>query len=316
MAKLKQFYYKKNRLNQLKGFYATAINGSVTKAAKESNLSQSTITLQIQSLERDVQTKLFNRSQSGLTLTKDGQILFEMASQSLQSLDSLYENFLDKKKQQKPQIVNIAAHHISISYLLPKYIKKFSIQHPEVKLGIKNINAKKALTALLEEEIDIAIYPNVKTGNEFLAHHFCSFDPVLITATSHPLSKLNKIGLDDIATYNTIRLNKESISLPLFESVYKEFNFFTNIEFEDADWEIVKNYVRMGIGVGFVSEICVNKKDKTLFNYNLRDYFPAMDYNVLLKNGKIQDKVVLDLVKTIVGDDKFDNIYKKLPIIS
>lgn len=299
MSEIKQFYYKKNRLHQLRGFYYTAQFGSITKASKELNLGQSTITLQVQSLERDLNTKLFDRTPSGLKLTNDGLVLYDMSSQSLQAFDSLCENFLNKKKEEKPLKLNIAVHHIAISHLLPKYVKKFSTLHPEVTLVIKNIKLDMALEQLRKDEIDVAIYPNIKVGNEFLHQKICSYDPMLIMARGHPLSKLKHIKLTDIAKHNIIRIDKNLIALPLFESIFQEFNFYTNIEFENANWEIVKNYVRKGIGIGFVSEICIDERDKSIKSYNLRDFFPAMDYEIITKNGRMLDSVIVDFVNIL-----------------
>ena len=64
-----EFHYKKNRLQQIKGFYYTALLGSVSKASKIMKVNQSTVTLQIQSLEQYMGITLLNRSSKPLTLT-------------------------------------------------------------------------------------------------------------------------------------------------------------------------------------------------------------------------------------------------------
>ena len=301
MTEDKQFYYKKNRLQQLRGFYFVAQYGSVSKAAKEIGLNQSTVTLQLQSLERDLGLKLFNRSASGLNITQDGKGLYDVASKIIHEVDSVFESFLAKKNGKKLNKINIAIHHIAISYLLPKYVKKFTVMHPEVQFGIKNLRPDIALEKLRRDEIDIAIYPNIDVGDEFLSQKFCSYDPVLIMAKGHPLSKQEKLTLQDIANYNIVRIDQGLIALPLFETVFKEFNFHTNIEFENADWEIIKSYVRKGIGLGFVSQLCIDEKDDTLRTYNLREFFPAMDYKIVVKNGKKLDHVIVDFINMIDG---------------
>ena len=73
----KQFYYKKNRIQQLKGFYYTAKLGSPSKAAKHMCLGQSTVTMQVQSLERDLNTKLFVKARGNFELTNDGHLLYK-----------------------------------------------------------------------------------------------------------------------------------------------------------------------------------------------------------------------------------------------
>ncbi|MBL6664891.1 MAG: LysR family transcriptional regulator [Rickettsiales bacterium] len=305
MSVTKQFYYKKNRLQQLRGFHSVARCGSISKAAKELNLNQSTVTLQIQSLERDLQIKLFDRVASGLLMTEAGKEFLDMTSKITQEVDSVFESFLYRRERKKLNKVNIAVHHIAISYLLPKYVKKFSVLHSEVKLGIKNVRPSMALDLLRRDEVDMAIYPNIDVGGEFLSQEFCSYDPVLIMPKGHPLSRYDKIALADIANYNIVRIDQGLVTLPIFESVFKEFKFHTNIEFENADWEIIKSYVRKGIGLGFVSQICVDERDDSLRYYNLREFFPAMNYKIIVKHGRKLDQVIVDFINMIDGVDLF-----------
>jgi DNA-binding transcriptional LysR family regulator len=66
----KQFYYKINRLQQLKGLYHTVQTVSISKAAEKMRLTQSAVTLQIQSLERDLKIELFKRNKKELRLPR------------------------------------------------------------------------------------------------------------------------------------------------------------------------------------------------------------------------------------------------------
>ena len=73
---LKQFYYKRNRIQQLKGFYYTVQTKSISKAAKKMGLTQAAVTLQIQSLERDLGVQLFIREKQKITLTAAAKTLY------------------------------------------------------------------------------------------------------------------------------------------------------------------------------------------------------------------------------------------------
>ena len=75
----KQFYYKRNRVSQLKGFHYTVQTGSISKAAKKMGLTQAAVTLQIQSLERDVGLKVFKREGQKMKLTEAGRTLYAQA---------------------------------------------------------------------------------------------------------------------------------------------------------------------------------------------------------------------------------------------
>jgi DNA-binding transcriptional LysR family regulator len=294
----KQFYYKKNCLQQLKGFYYAAQTENISKAAEKMGLTQSAITLQIQALERDLKTKLFDRNKKRIKLNLDGELFYEMISCHINGIDSSYQEFLRRKSNQSPTI-KIAAHHVAISHLLPPYIKQFQEQNPNVKISVKNISAKDAVNRLREDEVDLILYPNINPSAEFLSHTCFSYDPVLIMHKSHPLAKKSEVKLQDISNYNIVRIDPSLITLPLFEEACREFGFKTNIDFENGSWEMVKSFVRAGIGLGFISELYLTKDDTDLAYRKFNQYFPTLEYKFVMKNGKHVKKEIQDFIDVL-----------------
>lgn len=291
----KQFYYKKNCLQQLKGFCNTVHTGSISKAAKKMGLNQSTITLQIQSLERDLKTKLFDRDKKRIKLNKDGEIFYEMILVHINGIDSSYQEFIRRKNKKDP-VIKIAVHHVAISHLLPPYIKEFQAKYPNVKISIQNISSNEAIKRLQEDEVDLILYPNINPSAEFISHTCFSYDPVLIMHKDHPLAEKIEVKLTDVSKYNVVRIDPSLITLPLFESAYKEFGFKTNIDFENGNWEMIKSFVRGGIGLGFVSELYITKNDSDLVCKKLNKYFPILEYKLVMKNGKYQTRETQEFV--------------------
>lgn len=302
MVPPKQFYYKKNRLQQLKGFYYTIQTGSVSKAAEKMGLNQSTITLQIQSLERDLDQKLFDRSKKQIKPNQYGLMFYEMVAQQLNGVDSLYEEFW-RKKNTKFLKINIAAPYVIISHFLPPSIKKFQEQNPQVILGIKNISSDQAVKELQDGEVDMILYPNIKISEEFYSHTSVKSNPILIMHKTHELAKKRNVTLQDIAKHNVIRIDKELITLPLFEETFKEFKFKTNIEFKNATWEIIKQFVKAKIGLGFVSNLYLTKADTDLAHHDLSKFFPVLDYKLITKNGRNLNSQTREFIK-IISDSK------------
>src|ERR1022692_4831742 len=93
MATEKQQYYKNNRLKQMRAFCQVVRSGNITKAAERLFLSQPSVTLQIQALERELGVKLFERRGPNLTLTPNGESLYTLAGPLVDGIDSLEENF-------------------------------------------------------------------------------------------------------------------------------------------------------------------------------------------------------------------------------
>src|SRR6478672_41096 len=90
-------YYKQNRLQQLRGFCYAAQAQSISKAAERLFLSQPSVSLQVQALEREFKTTLFERRGPKISLTPDGKTLYELASPLVAEIDSLEETFAARR---------------------------------------------------------------------------------------------------------------------------------------------------------------------------------------------------------------------------
>lgn len=294
MTKLPQkFYYKKNRLQQLKGFYHTVQCGSISKAAIEMGLNQSTVTLQIQALERDLKAKLLERHSKPIQLTKDGKSLYEMSAYYLQGIDNLYEEFLASKNSDRQ--INIATDSDVINYLLPAVINKFSSKHPAIKLVIKNMNADLALEELKNGRVDIIIYPRIDNlPSQFVIRPYHTFHPTLIISNHHPLAKKKKISIDEINKYNLIRSDNW-----LLDNELKILNVKDNIRFEGSGSEVVKVLVRQNVGLGLVSDVCLRKEKQgkqELIHKNFSQHFQDINYKLAYKSSEAMVKEIIDFI--------------------
>jgi len=279
--------------------------GSMSKSADKMGLSQSTITLQIQSLERDLGMKLFTRSKTKITPTAEGEMLYSYCIPYIHQTDSLYENFIKHVKDNKSQIIDIATNHAGISYLIPKYIKKFKNENPSVKFKIRNLSKSDCISRLLNDEIDMFIYPmncdEIPDELEFFP--IVKYQPILLTRIDHPLTKKKKITLADVAKYELVRIDPKLITLPAFEELLKTNKIRSTIEFEMSDWEILKKFVKADIGVAMISNIVLEgETESELVGRILTDYFPEMTYGVLVKKGKYLQGLSKEFVNLLITE--------------
>jgi DNA-binding transcriptional LysR family regulator len=298
-----EFYYKKNRLQQLKGFYYTALLGSPTKAAEKMFLSQAAISMQITSLEKDLRIDLFTRKNNKLILTKEGKMLYEIAVPHIQGLEQVSNLFNKKLQQTKENIINIAANHVSISYILPKYIRKLKNEYKNIKLKICNISKGEALTRLINNEIDMIVYPfevkDIPQECNFIP--IIKYQPSLVLNRDHPLASKKNVSLSDVAQYELIRIDPHLITLPAFEELVMAHKLQSNIEFEQGDWEILKKFVAAKIGVAIISNICLISQDKDLVAIPLTHYFPEMVYGICVKKSMQHSKSLISFINFLTN---------------
>lgn len=298
----KEFHYKNNRFQQLKGFYYTVQTGSMSQAAKKMKLSQAAISLQIQSLERDLGVRLLIREKNKISLTKEGRMFYTHAAPYLYCTQGLFEDFIASLKKAKSTTINIAANNVSICYILPKYIKKFEEKHPQVQFEIRNLVKEEAVKRLLNDELDMLIYSmkvsEIPDELDFIP--IVEYQPILLTNKDHPLAKKKKIAMADIKKYELLRLDRKFVTIPNFDEVMKHYGLKTKIEFEMANYEILKKFVKAGVGIAIMSSICLEGNiEAELISKDLSDYFPGVLYGIIIKNGKKFHGLADDFIKML-----------------
>lgn len=301
---IQQVFYKNNILQQLRGFFFTAQFGTVSKAANHMLLQQSTISTQIKSLERDLDTPLFERHGPKLTLTKDGEILYQMAMPLLEDMDHLYETFLEAKEEYQSRILHIAANQITAVYLLPKIIKIYKDLYPNIEITIHDIPPLNALDQLLDDEVDIVIGTFLDVPKTLKFTPLYDFDTVLVSPKDHPLTKIDQITLDDVAQYDLVRIAPHLITVPLFEEMCSQFKLGSNIKFVSGDWTMLKEFVRAGVGVCIISNICISEQDSDLVARPLNEYFGKLSYGTVVKQGRRLPTQALNFLDVIENHAK------------
>ncbi len=121
--------------DKLKIFHAVAEAGNFTKATLTLNLTQSAISRQIQSLEQELKTQLFERHARGLSLTENGEYLFKTAHEIISKLKDVESTFVDKKDKPSGKLVVTTVVSFGTTWLTPR-IQEFMKLNPEVEIEL------------------------------------------------------------------------------------------------------------------------------------------------------------------------------------
>ncbi|MEO7252455.1 MAG: LysR family transcriptional regulator [Arenimonas sp.] len=302
MAGSKQrFHYKGDRLKPLRAFCQVARLGSVSRAAEALFLSQPAVTLQLQALERDMGVPLFERIGRRLTLTRGGIALYELARPLVEGLDGIEGEFHKRLKGLEGGDLHVAAGSSTILYLLPPLVQAFRASHPGVQLVLHNVTGKDGLSLLRSDAVDLAVGSMLDVPTDLAYAPVYSFDPMLIMAKGHPLAAKAKLQLEDLSPYGLILPPKRLTTWRLVDLVFQQRRVPYTVALEVGGWEIIKQYVAMGLGISIVTGICLTEADhQRLEVRNLSEYFPPRSYGVVVRKGKFltpQARAFADLVK-------------------
>jgi LysR family transcriptional regulator, putative pyruvate carboxylase regulator len=296
-----RFYYKGDRLKPLRAFCQAARLGSVSRAAEALFLSQPAVTLQLQALERDLGVALFERLGRRLSLTREGTALYELARPLVEGFDGLEGEFRNKLKGLDGDELHVAAGSSTILYLLPRLVQAFRASHPNVQLVLHNVTGKDGLSLLRSDAVDLAVGSMLDVPTDLSYAPVYSFDPMLIMAKGHPLADKSGIKLEDLSPHGLILPPKRLTTWRLVDLVFQQRRVPYTVALEVGGWEVIKQYVAMGLGISIVTGICLTDADRERLEVrNLREYFPPRSYGVVVRKGKYlspQARAFADLVK-------------------
>lgn len=277
--------YQQNQLQQLRGFVYAARAKSITKAAAQLDLSQPSVSLQIQALEQELGTQLFERRGPRIRLTREGEILLELARPLVDGLEGLDEAFRTQRDSVTHGAVSIAAGGSTLQYILPPYVKTFVREHPQIDLRLHNVTGKAGLELLRSCEVDFAVGPMLDTPSDIRFYPIMTYDPVLITAQDHPLARRKRITLKDIAEFPLILPPRSQSTFRFVEMVFAEHSLQHEVKLEVGGYDVIVTYVELGLGISIVMNHCLTGKEK-LHTVALGKYFPSRSYGLVIRKGR------------------------------
>lgn len=274
---------------QLEVFVAVVKHQSFSKAARELFLTQPTVSAHIQNLERELDTVLVNRSNKIITLTKSGKILYEHAIYILNNCKrAVYD--IKEYSGKIEGIIDMACSSIPETYILPDFLKNFSSKYPDVKFSISHYDSQYAISEILNERISFGLVGSKINNPQIEYIDLVDDELVLITPSNFKIENTNGyIDVSELYNFNFIMRKEGSGTRNLILSTLDQKDFPVNklntIAHVESN-EAIKEMVRIGLGVSFIS------------------YISAIDY---INSGKINFYRVKDFDFT----RKFYFIYSK-----
>ena len=270
---------------------------SVSKAATQIHLSQPTVSLQVQSLERDLEATLFERRGPKIELTFEGKLLYDLARPLVEGLTSLEQEFNARRNNLEHGKLAIAAGESTIHYVLPRAVQQFSSKHPGIALTLNNVTGKQGLQQLRDRAVDFCVGPILDTPADIAFEPVVAFDPVLIAELGHPLAKLKKVSVRDISRYPLILPPRHLSTWRQVEMVFQEKHLPYEVRLEMGGWEVIKRYVELGMGISIVMSVCLTGRER-LEVIPVDRYFPKRAYGIVSLNTRTLSPQAREFIAT------------------
>lgn len=275
------------QLHQLIGFYWSARYGSFSLAARRLNVGQSAISHQVKALEQELGVKLYERLGKGIRLTENGKVLLEYAAAIVRKVDDIEAHFADLAHKGSRRVV-FAAYRGFMMYRLPQCVEEFQRRYPDVQVTIMNrILDSEILAMVMSGEIDFGITAswNDFTGMDFF--EIARYEMFLCTAPGHPLAHRAKVTLREIAKEPLILYERGNSIRRRIDEVFERAGLWPSVRIETGGAEVIKEYVRRGLGVTIISGISLSPQDaQPLAMIPVTQYFGELGYGVAIRKGK------------------------------
>jgi DNA-binding transcriptional LysR family regulator len=123
---------------------------------------------------------------------------------------------------------------------------------------------------------------------------------MLITPRDHPLATKPDLRLEDLSPYGLILPPQRLTTYRLVDLVFQQNRVPYTVALEVGGWEVIKQYVAMGLGISIVTSICLTDADRErLASRSLAKYFPSRSYGVVVRRGKYLSPQARDFVGLI-----------------
>ncbi len=303
-------------LHQFKFVHAAVKhNLNLTLAAQSLNTSQPGVSKAILELEAELGIEIFGRHGKRLKrITTPGAQVIKSIEVILAELNNLKKIGQDYSAQDSGTL-SIATTHTQARYVLPPLLTQLRSGYPNVNISLHQGTPHQAAKMVMEGLADIAIATESLTDFDELVTLPCyHWQHVLVMPPEHPLSQQNKpISLKQLSTFPLITYHPTFTGRQRIDTACAKHHLVPNIALEAIDSDVIKTYVRIGMGVGIVAEMAIQPQtDKDLVVKPAWDLFGQNLTRVAFRRGAYLRQFVLDFAQLLSPELNAANIHKAL----
>jgi LysR family cys regulon transcriptional activator len=253
------------KLQQLKYLLAIVDNGlNITAAAERLYTSQPGVSKQLKLLEEELGLQLFARKGKSLhRVTRAGEQVIERARSIMAEVDQIRSVAHDFYSEDEGTL-SIAATNTQARYVLPKILSELRQRYPKVRLNLHQGTAEQVSELMTRSEIDFIIASDCSQRfGGLLRLPAYQWDRVILVPKGHPLTKIDRqVTLQDMAEYPLVSYVFSFEHEHALKEMFAAEGLEPNIVFTARDADVIKTYVRMGVGIGIVASMAFEAADR------------------------------------------------------
>jgi DNA-binding transcriptional LysR family regulator len=248
--------FKSMTLQQMEALISLVEEGSFSRAAKKMLLTQPALTKNIHNIEDCLDARLVNRSNTGISLTPEGKIIYEYAKRMVKLRNEATEKILRLHENTSGSIY-ITASTIPATYILPKALSAFRKKHSDIRVYIKTADSEEAMNMVLDKEAEIGCIGKKPQNKKLVAEPLWKDRLVLTVPSGHRWLEKKSIAPTELPQEPFIVREKGSATRDVLESYLKETKLISLSQLdvcgELGSSEAIKEAIVAGLGVSIIS---------------------------------------------------------------
>ena len=233
-------------------------NLNLTEAAKALHTSQPGVSKAIIELEEELGVEIFARHGKRLKrVTEPGQHVLasiELIMREVGNLRRIGEQF----SSQDSGTLSIATTHTQARYVLPIPVARLREAYPKVNVSLHQGSPDQVARMLLDDVAEIGIATESLAGYADLVTLPCyQWEHVLVVPPGHPLASVELVTLEELAREPIVTYHPSFTGRTRIDQAFATKKLSPRIALEAIDSDVIKTYVRLGLGIGIVAEMAV-----------------------------------------------------------
>lgn len=244
---------------QLLVFVTVVEKENFSRAAEELHMTQPAVSQSIKLLEREIDTKLLERNNKMVRMTKAGEVVYHHAKEIL-ALYSRMKILVDDMMMTAAGPLAIGASYTFGEYVLPHLIADLRKWYPFITPTISIANTSVISKKVASRQLDIGVIEGEVHSNKLHAEPLANDYMVVVISEKHPLSREKQVQFADLANETWIVREEGSGTREMTEHMFNDHNFKPQSVMEFGSTQVIKEAVEAGLGISFLSRWALRKE--------------------------------------------------------
>jgi LysR family cys regulon transcriptional activator len=288
------------KLQQLRYIWEVARHDlNVSATAQSLYTSQPGISKQIRLLEDELGVEVFARSGKHLTrVTPAGEAILEVAGDILRKVESI-KQVAQEFSDEKMGSLDLATTHTQARYALPVTINSFMKNYPDVSLHMHQGTPMQIAEMAANGSVDFAIATEAMSHfNDLIMMPCYRWNRSVVVPKDHPLAQVAKLTLQDVAQYPIVTYVFGFTGRSKLDDAFSREGLEPKVVFTAVDSDVIKTYVRLGLGVGIVASMAFDEnQDQDLVRLDASHLFEYSTTKIGFRKGTFLRGYMYDFIQ-------------------